>query len=256
MSRRTLTNLAAAALILAVLGGCGDGGGSVAGDPAGGEGTSNSDNPFDDKSSLEIQQMIIDGMGEVDSVRVAADLITDGASLGMVIVMDRDANCDGSLTTQGARADLKGDKTYTYLKGDRAFWVNSVGDEQQADMVLSVLGDKWVRMSATGEDGFSSICDLDELLDEFDSTDSESAVNVGTVSTIDGHEVIELSTSDPSDEEKTRMWVTAEAPHRIVKMKVEGGDEPGEFHFTKFNEPVDVELPGAGEWVDFDEMAG
>ncbi|HEY9566097.1 MAG TPA: hypothetical protein VIR30_20230 [Nocardioides sp.] len=256
MSRRTLTGLVAVGISLAFLAGCGDSGGAIVGKPAGVESTGNADNPFEGKSSQEIQELVTAAMAEVESVRVSADLVNDGSSMTMVMSMDRDSNCDGSLSMGGGRADIKGDTTHSFMKGDRAFWIQSAGSEKQAEPILKILGDKWVRTAAGSDDGFSDVCDLDGLLDEFESSDPDGTTTVGAVSTVDGVEVVELSGDGDGDGDTTRMWVSVSAPHRIVKMKVEGGDEPGEFHFSKFNEPIEVDLPGDGEWVDLNNLGG
>src|SRR3546814_18853258 len=110
----------------------------------------------------------------------------------MVMSMDRDSNCDGSLCMGGGRADIKGDTTHSFMKGDRAFWIQSAGSEKQAEPILKILGDKWVRTAAGSDDGFSDVCDLDGLLDEFESSAPAGTTNVGAGSTAERGEVVGL----------------------------------------------------------------
>ncbi|MDT0202527.1 hypothetical protein [Nocardioides sp. AE5] len=259
MTRRPLASLAVAAVTLLALTGCGDNGGAVAGKPATGTGstsgtTTNGENPFEGKSDREIQQLILDGMADVDSLRLSGNIVDEsGDNVAMVFVLDRGGNCDGSMTLGGARADIKSDGSFSYMRGDRAFWLSIAGDQQAADAVLAALQDRWVRMPADSEDGFNDICDLDLFLEEFAAIEGSSHLEPGEVKQVDGHEAIEL-VEDNGGGETTTLWVTVEAPHRIVRMSSQGGDEPGEFQLSKYNEPVNVQVPGPGEYVDQDDL--
>src|SRR3546814_13770284 len=103
------------------------------------------------------------------------------------------------------------------MKGDRAFWIQSAGSEKQAEPILKILGDKWVRTAAGSDDGFSDVCDLDGLLDEFESSDPDGTTTVGAVSTVDGVEVVELSGDGDGDGDTTRKWGSGRAANRIGK---------------------------------------
>ncbi|MDT0202528.1 hypothetical protein [Nocardioides sp. AE5] len=239
MMRRTLATLAVTALPLGLLAGCGD---------------DSADDPFEGKSPEEVQALVIEAMQDVESVRMSARMTSDGEALSLVVVLDRDANCDGSIAVDGAKADIKSDGEWAYLRGDEAFWAVSTGSEAAATQLMAMIGDKWVRGPAAD---FNDFCDLDGFLEEFnEDPNEEGGFEIGDVEKVEGVDVVKLTKDEPDEEtgDITTMWVAAEAPHRVVKLVAEGGDEPGEATFSKYNEDVDLDLPADDEWIDLNTL--
>ena len=57
--------------------------------------------------------------------------------------------------------------------------------------------------------------------------------------------------------EETTVWVgSEEGRHWILKMVVTGGDEPGEFTFSEFNDAFQVKAPPKNQVVDLGALGG
>ncbi len=74
-----------------------------------------------------------------------------------------------------------------------------------------------------------------------DEDDAGKEFSKGEETTVDGANVVEVITKD-GDETNTAL-VATEGEHYILEVTNEGGDEPGSFTLSKFNEPVDAEAP-------------
>src|SRR3546814_15931325 len=118
-------------------------------------------------------------MAEVESVRVSADLVNDGSSMTMVMSMDRDSNCDGSLSMGGGRADIKRDTTHSFMKGDRAFCIQSAVSAKQDDTILKILGYHWVRTPARSDVGISDVSTQAGVLYGVERRDPAGPTNCG-----------------------------------------------------------------------------
>ncbi len=239
-SARGLGALTALALT-AVLAGCAaeDGGGAPA-----------EDDGFAELSPGEIQEAVVADMAELKSVRMSGELNQDGTEIGIDLALDTDGVCAGSLTVMDGTAQIIAGPDGQFLKGDEAFWASAAGGEQAAAQVVALLGEKWAKVPDE-EGGFSSFCDLDQLLDEFDSIDStEGSVTVGAQEDIGGVPSLELISDD---ETPTTAWVATSAPHYIVKVTAEG-EESGSIVFSDFDEPVEAQAPAESDVVDLSKL--
>ncbi len=136
-----------------------------------------------------------------------------------------------------------------FLKGDEALWEAVLGSPAPAARVTKLLGDKWALLPADGE-GLSSFCDLDTLLDEFDSFDTDDlTVKVGEQADIEGTSALELT----SDDTPTSIWVATVAPHYIVQIGA-AGNEAGTLNFSDFDMEVTAQAPPKDQVVDLSKF--
>lgn len=216
---------------------------------------------FADKSLEEIRQAALSDMQALTAVRMTATLTDDGVATSMDLNLSNDGDCTGSIAVDGAEADIIGLGDDSYLKASAEFWAQSAGtgpgSRKQAQAITAMLGDKWAKVP--GGD-FTEICDLDAFLENLDSDDdeSESADERGEVvgeTELDGTPAVEISSTE--DGEESTLWIGSEdGKHYILKMEVVGGDEPGEFTFSDFDEPTDVQAPPADEVLDLAALGG
>ncbi|GAB2870287.1 hypothetical protein [Nocardioides pacificus] len=227
-------------------------------DKSGDSGESSSEN-FADKSLEEIQDAALKDMGALESVRMAGTFSNDGSEMSLDLQLNTAGDCAGTIALGGAEAEIIGLGEDSYLKGTEEFWTASVGEGggQEAEAIIAMIGDKWAKVP---DGGFTEVCDLDAFLENLEDEDdeSESAEEKGEVvgeTEVDGTPAIEISSEE--DGEETTVWVgSEEGKHYILKMTVPGGDEPGEFTFSEFDEPIDVEAPADDEVVDLANAAG
>ena len=253
MTYKRRTRLAAAvagAVMLTATAACGDDEESK--NSSGESSSESSENGFADQPMKDIQDAALADMKSLESVRMAGDITTDGAEMSLDLRLTTSGDCTGSISSDGAEAQIIGLGEDSYLKGSEEFWKQSAGPggEQQAKALIGLIGDKWAKVPGGG---FTEICDLDAFLDNLDdSSDADSEKEKGEVvgeTEVDGTPAIEIVSDE--DGEETTVWIGSEEDkHYILKMEVVGGDEPGQFTFSEFNEPLDVQAPAKDEVVD------
>ncbi len=136
----------------------------------------------------------------------------------------------------------------SYFKADDAFWKSQGGE--QASVITGLIGDKWTTDSSDPE-GFAELCDLDELLSDLNSDDiaGDDSKVTGTQD-VSGKETVTIAfTSD--DGNQGTAYVAAEDPHYFVRFDV---PEEGAMGFSRFDEPLEVEKPAAGEIFDLAKL--
>ncbi len=232
--------LAASAFgVLALLTACADDGGDD------GDG----DSGFADESAADIQAAAIEDTQAIESVRLEGTVAQGDGEIGLEISMNTAGDCDGTVSRgdQGEAEVTSLDGT-SWFKPDEAFWRAQAGP--QADQILSLVGDNWVLLPE-GDQSFASFCDLDQLLgqigDEPETTEKDGTEDV------DGEEAVRL-TREGEDGGTITAWIAVDDPHHILKIEQAGGDGPGSFAFSEFNEEVDVEPPAEDEVVDLSQL--
>ncbi len=197
---------------------------------------------FADEKAADIIKAASTDMGKLKSVHLAADISSDGSTIGMDLSLDTDGNCEGTIEVGEGSADVLSLDGDSWFKADEAFWREQAGE--QADQVLELVGDKWV---VDTSDQFSSFCDLDGLLEDIgDPEDVEDAETDGTED-VDGDEAVKVVGTDDDDNETT-VFVAVDEPHYILKVEVTG-DDAGEATFSDFDEDIEVEAPAEEDTV-------
>jgi hypothetical protein len=206
---------------------------------------------FADESADTIVKSSKEDMGDLKAVKVSGDLTTDGQSISIDLQLNSDGDCTGSLGIDDGSAELLGVDGETWMRPDEAFWRSSAGDN--ADEVISVVGDKWV-VVPDDEDSLKQFCDVDDLLDQLlkDEDDDSTYTKKGT-DTLDGDDVVKVDNEDPEDGTSTG-YVLVDAPHYLVKIEKTEGADPGSVTFSAFDEEFDVSAPATDEVVDFSNL--
>lgn len=192
----------------------------------------------------------IAAMKVVDSLRMDGSLTNKGQQVELHLALDTDGNCDGSMTIEGGTAELISNDEGQFIKGDDAFWASAVGSEEGGQQMANLIGDRWV--AAPAEAGLGDVCDLDDLLDQMDSSeDAEVEIEKGEITEIDGVSAVELLRDEP--EGAKRLWVATAGDHYVLKFDAEG-DDPGVMELSEFNETVDPESPTGDDLVDMSSL--
>lgn len=252
-SKAPLIAIGAAVLLLAVGGGIGlaisasgddDGEAddkpttSQSGDPTDGP-TSNGGDEGDgelitDMELEAVQAAVVADMNALTSVNMAGMLEQDGEEMRLDISFDTDGRCTGAIQMQGGTASIISDGKDEYLRGDEAFWIASNDGVSPGQEILDMFVGTWIKSSGTEQ--FASFCDLNNLLEAFDN-DGAVDFEISGTTVVNGREAAELSVDDGS-----KIFVGNEGPHHILRM-INEGTEPGEFTFSRFNEPLDIKTP-------------
>ena len=209
---------------------------------------------FTDQSGQEIADASKKAMGDLDSVKVAGKITTDGQEVTIDVQTNDDGDCTGSIGTGGGTAELLGVDGDIWFKPDEAFWRGSAGDT--ADQILAVVGDKWVVVPTSG-DGFDQFCDIDDLLDELIKSEKEDGDKYTAKDTekVDGDEAVPVEHTSEDDGTSVG-YVLVDEPHYLVKIEKTKGDDTGSVTFSEFDEKFTAEAPADDDVIDLDSLQG
>lgn len=204
------------------------------------------------KSAEEIQDETVAAMRSAKSMTLDFRQ-TGAADTAMKLSVTKGGECTGTVTTEGATAEIRRVDGTSYMKPDTKFWEMNAGSPEQAQLIEATVGDRWVQ-TGTGQDDFASFCDLDTVLKGMDEDKGDKKDNTekGDEGEVRGTPTITLITKE--DGETTTVHIATEGEPYILKMDIEGGDEPGAAEFSDFNEKVDVTAPA--DAVSLDELGG
>ena len=206
---------------------------------------------FADQSVKEIKADTVADMKKLESMRMVGSITLAEGDLGLDVAMGKAGACAGSVEMAGGKAEFINASDATYVKADETFWKNTAGP--QAGQLVQMIGDKWAKLPAD-QSGFAEFCDIGSFIDSLEDDEDEKAeVTKEGREDVDSTDAVVLLSKGDKDGD-TRVWVAAEGEHHILKMNSKGGDSPGEFEFSAFDEPVDAEAPPEAEVVDMTQQ--
>ncbi len=197
---------------------------------------------FADESAKDIIKASSADMEDLKSVHLKADITSEGSNVTMDLSLDTDRNCVGTIGIEGGSAEVRSVGGESWFRADEAFWQSQAGD--QADQIISLVGDKWV---VDPDDQFSSFCDLDGLLEDIGDPEGVEDAKTDGTEDVDGEEAVKVVGDDDGSE--TTAFIAVDEPHYILKVEVTG-DDAGEATFSDFDDDVDVEAPGDDEVIE------
>ncbi|MEV1026222.1 hypothetical protein [Streptomyces sp. NPDC050264] len=240
---RGMTAVVAGAALVA-LAGCGSGG-------------SDDDKPFAGKSADEIAADAVKATQRADSMHMKGTVRqtgSSGATVSVDLSVDQRKNCDGTIRTAGASADIRHTNGTLYLRGDKKYWQNTLKGRPGGDKVVPKVTDKWVK--APADDSMTQgLCDKQGLTSSMDEDKSErKGMKKGSTTTVDGTEAIRL-TKKTSGGETLTLYVATKGKPYILRTTSSGGKDPNTATFSDYGKPVQPQEPAPGETVDLKELA-
>ncbi|MEW1614994.1 MULTISPECIES: hypothetical protein [unclassified Streptomyces] len=213
------------------------------------------DEAFGDKSADTIAADAVKATRDAKSLRVSGNARQPGGNeIGIDFHVDEQDRCTGTMTGEGAQADVLQVGQQVYVRGDEKFWRNTLLGKPGTDAVVGKLQGKWVK-SEPGKSGTEGMCDKQALLASLDSDKSErKGMKKGGTTEIDGRSALALEKKQPGGE-KITMYVATEGEPYILKAVTVGGDAPGEVVLSDFDKKVDVQEPAGGDVVDPEKTA-
>lgn len=207
---------------------------------------------FTDKTAQEIKADAIDAMKSLTSLKMSGEVNEDGQVLSLDLTLETSGDCQGSISAEGAHAEIISVDGNVFLKGDEKFWSVSTGSDTQGAAMAKLIGDRWVDTGESG--GFGEICDLDNLITSFEEDDGSEAEEKGDTQEINGQEAIAITGEDDNGDQTTG-WVATAEEHYILRMEQLGGEEPGQIDFSDFNTELDIEAPTGDDVVDLSSLS-
>ncbi|MEV8314499.1 hypothetical protein AB0Q95_10045 [Streptomyces sp. NPDC059900] len=234
---------AVAGMALVALAGCG------------GDDSDGKSKPFEGKSADQIAADAVEATKAADSMHMKGTVQPSAGSPSTVdLSVDNSNNCDGTIESQGASADVRNAKGTFYLRGDEKYWTAALKGQPGSDKIVPKLADKWVK--APADDATTkNMCDKHALIADLDKDKSErKGMKKGSTATVDGAEAIRL-TKKTSGGETMTLYVATEGKPYILRSKTTGGKAPNTTTFSDYGKPVSPQEPAPGETVDLKKIA-
>ncbi|NEE29491.1 hypothetical protein G3M53_29085, partial [Streptomyces sp. SID7982] len=122
----------------------------------GGEG---SDDAFDGKSADTIAADAVKATRDAKSLRIVGKAKQPGGNeIGIDFHVDDQDHCTGTMTGQGAKADVLQVGQSVYVRGDEKFWQNTLKGKPGTEEVVKQVQGKWVA-SDPAQSGTEGMCD-------------------------------------------------------------------------------------------------
>ncbi|MET8936209.1 hypothetical protein ABZX28_04220 [Streptomyces rubiginosohelvolus] len=219
--------------------GCGDGG---------------SDEAFEGKSADTIAADAIKATRDAKSLRIAGKAQQSGGNeIGIDFHVDDEDHCTGTMTGQGAKADVLQVGQSVYVRGDEKFWQNTLKGKPGTEAVVKQVQGKWVASDAA-QSGTEGMCDKQAALAMLDSDKSErKGMKKGDTTEVDGKPALILEKKQENGE-KITMYVATEGEPYVLKAVSEGGETPSETVLSDYNKKVDAQKPAAEDVVDLEKI--
>ncbi|MER7494751.1 hypothetical protein ABT033_19345 [Streptomyces pharetrae] len=225
----------------------------------------------DGRTAAELAEQAEDHLLGAESVRLTmTDRIAEAEGTvtepsAMDLALDRDGNCVGTIETGGeggGRVEIVKRGEEVWLKPDAAFWKAHVpGDE--GDAVAGLLEDRYLHGTTDDPalEGMAGVCDLGRFQREIDTgaSSGDASLTKGEETTRQDTAVVPLTGEEDGgtgeeDGERTTLYVTADAPHRLIEADRRGEGTDVTLTFEDYGAPVPAGTPSPAETVDIGRL--
>ena len=207
---------------------------------------------FADSSATTIQKEATKDMQALEAVHMEGSVSQQDNEIGLDLSLTTEGDCTGTVSRgDSGSAQVVTLNDNSWFKPDEEFWKAQAGDA--ADQIISTVGDKWVQLPE-GDQSFASFCDLNGLLDQIGGDQSDSESKKGETEDVDGTETIKLTRDATQGDGTITVWVATDDPHHILKVEQAGGESPGSFSFSEFDQDASIEAPADNEVITVEEL--
>ncbi|MFB7256048.1 hypothetical protein [Streptomyces nojiriensis] len=208
--------------------------------------------PFEDLTGSEVADKSVDALRGAASLTVSGKVWDAGKPMDLNMAVSKSGECRGTIAGPEGSFELIRNASSVFIKADEPFYRSQMKDlpKAEADEAVKQLAGHWLKSKASDADAkeLASLCDLDELLKEFD--DSKGAQK-GKVTSVGGQKALTLTTK--ADEGTETLLVATEGTPYLLKASVTG-KEPAEVSFSGFDKPVQAEAPAGEDVIDADKL--
>lgn len=199
---------------------------------------------FGKQTAAEIGTAVRSDMATVRSLRLKGE----SAGQSIDISLADDGTCVGSVEQFGGSAKVIETADGSYVKGDDAYWRGqATTDEQKANVEksLKIWDGRWV--FAPRDLGYLlPQCDFANFVPVLTSGDRKLA-EVGQERTIHGVDAVSVVATQNGV--TSTLWISTEAPHRVVEL-TEAGADAATYSVSNYDEPLDIKTPDPDEVFD------
>ena len=180
----------------------------------------------------EIFPKVTETVKSATSVSIAGDMSRGAESMKLKISGTRDgSNSLAEITMKGATSTLLTADGVTFLKADKEFFTQNVGQES-ADAIESLVGGKWITVTDATKFGTFSIA---SLLDSF-GTEGLAEADFGTIT---DQSIVDLKGTKAFKYalQEAIVWIAAEGDPFLLQMQPQGSasQDTGTTIFSEWN---------------------
>lgn len=217
----------------------------------------------DDLTARQLADQAKDNLLDAESVHLKlTDRSTGTTTSGtqptsMDLALDQDGNCVGSMKmgSGGGSVEIVKQGDEVWMKPDAAFWKAQVPGSQ-GEAVAELFKNRYIHGSTNDAmlKGMADTCDLTSFQREVegDNGTEDTPLTKGDETTVDGTKVVPLTGTE--DGKKAVLYVTSDAPHRLVKVIQRGDGTDMTLTFTDYDKPVPTATPSTDESVDVGKL--
>ncbi|MGP3776832.1 hypothetical protein ACTWJ8_38980 [Streptomyces sp. SDT5-1] len=220
-----------------------------------------------DKSAQELadaaKKELLDAKSLHLTMRNSADDRDTRTPSKLDLRLDEDGNCTGELRmgtggAKGGTVDLvkRGDEVW--IKPDVTFWKTQLPG-RSGELAADLIGDRYVHGTTDDPmlDGLSGTCDLDafrERLKDGSDRATKDDLTKGDQKKVAGKDVVPLTARDTKN--RITLYVTADAPHRLVRATEKDADASLSMTLTDYGKPVPKKTPSTADTIDISDLRG
>lgn len=202
-----------------------------------------SQSSFGRQTVAQIRTATATDMANISSVTISGDVPSQ--ELKFTVSVDSDSNCVGEFELSDGKASVIEVEHSSFVMGDLLFWNATIGPEEASQR--AALGDGvWLR-SPRKAGSFLPQCDFRTFVPALLTGDSAAATK-GKETEVGGVPAIAITSDE--DGVTSTAWISTGAPHYLLKLTTEGGNDAGTFTLSDFDEPVDASLPADAKVID------
>ncbi|MHA7304846.1 hypothetical protein ACX80E_06335 [Arthrobacter sp. TMN-49] len=202
--------------------------------------------PLTVPSAKELFPKVNQTIKSATSVAIVGEMTRGTTTVKIKMSGSRDgSNSLAEVTKKGATSTLLTANGATYLKADKEFFTQNVGQET-ADVVDSLVGEKWITVTDASKFGNYSIS---SLLESFGGETLKES-DLGTIS---DKSVVDLNGAKAFKYtgKKGILWIAAEGDPFMLQMQPQdsAGEDPGVITFSDWNSVAPQKAPSKAETV-------
>lgn len=208
--------------------------------------------PFAGLTADQIADKALDTTKAVNSLKAKGSYTDEDGLTNLDLAISQSGDCQGTMSNQGAGAELRQIGQVMYMKGDDKFWELTLKEDgssaEETDAVVELFKGRWIKLPAEDAeaDDMGKLCDTDELFAP--ATKAKTGLTKGADDKVDGKSVVTLTKKDKDT--TTTLYVATEGEPYLLKVTVVGGKEPGSAVFSDFDTPITVTAPPADQVTD------
>ncbi|WP_374774329.1 hypothetical protein OG756_16410 [Streptomyces sp. NBC_01310] len=210
------------------------------------------DGPFPELSGSEVADKSVTALRGASSLTVSGKISDEGKPVEINMAVSKTGDCKGTFSGQDGSFELIRNGEFVFIKADEPFYRAQMKDlpKEQADQAVKQLSGHWLKSKTSDADAkeLSALCDLDELLKDFEES---KGAQKGKVTTVGDQEALTLTTKTTEGTE-TLLVATKGEPY-LLKASITG-KEAAEVTFTGINQPVKADAPAGKDVIDADQL--